>query len=169
MLQQVVDNGIPAYLVGGQYDVFQRGEPLLYSGLQNAFSGRSVWEPMAPGQEPTPRYQLLTGPWDHGNAGAGLDLDRIQLQWFDHWLKGRDTGITDTDEPLHVIDTNGDSYDLSGYPDASVTPTAYHLQPRSGLAPALPTAATGADLGGVERHLPLLPARDQPVGGGDPP
>ncbi len=69
VLQKVVDNGVPAYIVGGQYDVFQRGEPLLYSGLQNAWSGRSVWEPMAPGQSVTPRYQLLTGPWDHGNAG----------------------------------------------------------------------------------------------------
>ncbi len=144
VLQQVVDNGIPAYIVGGQYDVFQRGEPLLYSGLQNAFSGRSVWEPMAPGQAATPRYQLLTGPWDHGNAGAGLDLDRIQLQWFDHWLKGLDTGITDTTKPMHVVDTAGGAYDLSGYPDASVTPTAYHLQPKSGLAPALPTTTTGA-------------------------
>lgn len=144
VLQQVVDNGVPAYVVGGQYDVFQRGEPLLYSGLQNAWAGRSVWEPMAPDQEATPRYQLLTGPWDHGNAGAGLDLDRIQLQWFDHWLKGRDTGITDTDEPLHVVDTSGGSYDLEGYPDASATPTAYHLQPNAGLAPALPAATTGA-------------------------
>ena len=71
VLQKVVDNGVPAYIVGGQYDVFQRGEPLLYSGLQNAFSGRSVWEPMAPDQAATPRYQLLTGPWDHGNAGSG--------------------------------------------------------------------------------------------------
>ena len=144
VLQQVVDNGVPAYIVGGQYDVFQRGEPLLYSGLQNAFSGRSVWEPMAPGQAATPRYQLLTGPWDHGNAGPGMDLDRIQLQWFDHWLKGLDTGIVDTTTPLHVVDTAGGAYDLTGYPDASVTPTAYHLQPKSGLAPALPTNTTGA-------------------------
>lgn len=144
VLQQVVDNGVPAYIVGGQYDVFQRGEPLLYSGLQNAFSGRSVWQPMAADQQATPRYQLLTGPWDHGNAGAGLDLDRIQLQWFDHWLKGRDTGIVDTETPLHVVDTNGGSYDLSGYPDRRVTPTAYHLQPGSGLAPALPASDTGA-------------------------
>jgi putative CocE/NonD family hydrolase len=144
VLQQVVDNGVPAYIVGGQYDVFQRGEPLLYSGLQNAWSGRSVWEPMAPDQDPTSRYQLLTGPWDHGNAGAGLDLERIQLQWFDHWLKGRDTGITDTETPLHVVDTHGGSYDLTGYPDRRVTPTAVHLQPGSGLAPGLPASVTAA-------------------------
>lgn len=69
VLDKVVANDVAAYLVGGQYDVFQRGEPLLYSGLQNAWSGRSVWAPMEPGQQVTSRYQLLTGPWDHGKPG----------------------------------------------------------------------------------------------------
>ena len=56
VLQKVVDNDVAAYLVGGQYDVFQRGEPLLYSGLQNAAAGRSVWAPMAANQPADPRY-----------------------------------------------------------------------------------------------------------------
>ena len=36
MLQRIVDNDIPAFLTGGWYDLFQRGEPLNYSGLQTA-------------------------------------------------------------------------------------------------------------------------------------
>ncbi len=96
-----------------------------------------------PGQAATPRYQLLTGPWDHGSPARGSTSTASELQWFDRWLKGRQRHHRHT-TPMHVIDPAGGAYDLSGYPDASVTPTAYHLQPKSGLAPALPTTTTGA-------------------------
>lgn len=145
VLQKVVDNGVPAYLVGGQWDVFQRGEPLLYSGLQNAYAGRPVTAPMLAGQVATGRYQLLTGPWDHGNQGAGIDLHALELQWFDHWLKGVDTGITDTTKPFHVIEPGGAAYDVASYPSERATTQRLYLQPGKGLAPTKPTAATGAD------------------------
>ncbi len=82
-LARIVANHIAAFLVGDWYDLFQRGEPLNCSGLQNAVDGRPVWAPMQPGQKVTGRYQLLTGPWYHLAAGTGVDLDRLQLQWFD--------------------------------------------------------------------------------------
>lgn len=63
MLKRIVDNDIPAFLTGGWYDLFQRGEPLNYSGLQNAYAGRPVTAPMRPNQRLTGRYQLLMGPW----------------------------------------------------------------------------------------------------------
>ena len=47
-----------------------------------------------PGQPVSAKYQLLFGPWDHGNQGASVDMNKLQLQWFDHWLKGMPTGIT---------------------------------------------------------------------------
>jgi len=49
--------------------------------------------------------KLIMGPWTHGmmdlnhsgdvdfGPGAGIDFDALQLRWFDHWLKGLDTGI----------------------------------------------------------------------------
>ena len=46
VLQKIVANGIPAYMVGGEYDLFQRGEPLDFAGLQNAWAGRPVTAPM---------------------------------------------------------------------------------------------------------------------------
>ncbi|MBO9520276.1 MAG: CocE/NonD family hydrolase [Nocardioidaceae bacterium] len=144
VLDKVVANGIPAYVVGGQYDVFQRGEPFLYSGLQNAWAGRPVTAPMEPGQQVTSRYQLLWGPWDHGNQGAGLDLNRIELAWFDHWLKGVDTGITDTDRPMHVIEPGGDDYRLRTYPNEDGALTRLYLAPSRRLQPAAPTATTGS-------------------------
>src|SRR4051812_14449448 len=50
VLDKIVANNIPAYLVGGEFDIFQHGEPLNYAGLQNAFVGRPVTAPMAAGQ-----------------------------------------------------------------------------------------------------------------------
>ncbi|MFZ0141481.1 MAG: CocE/NonD family hydrolase [Aeromicrobium sp.] len=145
VLQKVVDNDVPVYLVGGQYDVFQRGEPLLYSGLQNAAAGRSVWAPMAPAQAADPRFQLLTGPWDHGNQGEGADLLRRELAWFDHWLKGVDTGVLDTSTPLHVIEPGGGSYDIARYPSEQASYERYYLRAGKKLGTEAPTEGTGSD------------------------
>lgn len=51
---------------------------------------------------PGPRKGLI-GPWGHGwphVAGPGPAIGFLQetLRWWDHWLKGRDTGIMD--EPM---------------------------------------------------------------------
>jgi putative CocE/NonD family hydrolase len=116
VLQQIVDDGVAVHLVGGLYDVFQRGEPLLYSGLQNAAAGRPVDAPMLPDQPVSPRYQLTFGPWTHGGLGAGVDLTAMQLRWFDRWLKGIDDGVDRTTTPLHVIEPGGDTYDAATYP-----------------------------------------------------
>ncbi|EFQ81916.1 hydrolase CocE/NonD family protein [Aeromicrobium marinum DSM 15272] len=142
VLQQIVDNDVPTFLVGGQYDVFQRGEPLLFSGLQNASVGRSVWEPMSADQPVDPRFHLLTGPWDHGNPG-GEDLDEIQLRWFDQWLKDVDTGVLGTG-PLHVVDSTAGAFEADRFPLAEATPTAYHLHPGGVLSTELPSANHGS-------------------------
>jgi putative CocE/NonD family hydrolase len=150
-ISKIVADGIPAFLIGGWYDLFQRGELLNYSGFQNAYDGRPVQAPMTPTQPVTPRYQLIQGPWYHVTAGMGLDyhgldLDGLELAWFDHWLKGVDTGITDTATPLHLEDlATGDYADVSRYPLDQAMPTTYHLQPAGGLAPGAPPAAGGSD------------------------
>ncbi|REE97735.1 CocE/NonD family hydrolase [Thermomonospora umbrina] len=139
ILPKIVENGVAVYLVGGQFDVFQRGEPLLYSGLQNAAAGRPVTAPMSPDQPVSSRYQLLQGPWTHGDMGTGIDLDRIQLQWFDHWLKDLDTGITDTTTPLHVREPGGGAYDTRSYPVRGAEPVRLWLRPQGRLTEDAPT------------------------------
>lgn len=156
VLGKVVANGIPAYLIGGEYDLFQRGEPLNYAGLQNAWAGRPVTAPMMPGQRVTGRYQLQDGPFTHLGAAIGNSLDVLELEWFDTWLRGADTGMAQTPTPLHYYDLGAAHYaETSSYPIAGATPTTYYLSgARSGtalsqndgtLSTSAPTAATGAD------------------------
>ena len=87
-LDRISSVHVPTYIVGGEYDIFQRGEPLLYQGLRL----------------PAGEKKLMLGPWYHVTAGNGLpasdiqgrtipSLDDLQLAWYDHWLKGIDNGI----------------------------------------------------------------------------
>ncbi len=86
-IDSIVANKIPAFLVGGEFDIFQHGEPLNFAELQNAWDGRSVTPPMKPNQKTTGRYQLIDGPWEHIN-GSSVDVNPLELEWFDTWLKG---------------------------------------------------------------------------------
>jgi putative CocE/NonD family hydrolase len=157
-LANIVHNGIPAYLVGGEFDLFQRGEPLNFAALQNVWSGRSADAPMVAGQRVTGRYQLLVGPYTHlaGGGLGGTAFENLELEWFDTWLKGADTGMADTPTPLHYYDLGTKTYaNTTTYPLLGATPTTFYFGPgRSGSAPsqndgtlatAAPGAASGAD------------------------
>lgn len=84
-IEYLDDVTVPTFLVGGQYDLFQRGTPLVFDRLQR--NGAPV--------------KMIVGPWDHlegssgaevGDAGYG-SLQELQLRWFDKWIKGRDTDL----------------------------------------------------------------------------
>ncbi|WP_370305464.1 CocE/NonD family hydrolase [Sinimarinibacterium flocculans] len=74
---------VPTFVVGGLHDLFQRSEPMSYERIKT--------------QAPA---KLLMGPWTHIEAalGGGLPADgvpplnRIQLRWFDQYVKGLDVG-----------------------------------------------------------------------------
>ena len=86
MLPDIVANEVAVFLVGGWHDAFQRGAPLNYAALQNAFAGRPDEQPMQPGQPVSERMRLMMGPWYHVSDFGGLHLHALQLRWFDHWL-----------------------------------------------------------------------------------
>lgn len=146
MIERIVDNGIPAFLAGGWRDLFQRGTPLLYSGFQNAYAGRSVYAPMDPSIPVTGRYQLLMGPWFHVQYGEGIDLDPILLRWLDTWLKDADTGIPEESTPFHTYEMGtGRLLDVARYPIDEATPTTYFLNDGGNLTTEAPAAASGED------------------------
>ena len=80
---------VPTFLVAGEFDLFQRGTPLLFENLRK----RGV---------PT---KLIIGPWDHlqGSSGAEIpnagygSLAELQLRWFDHYVKGRADATLNSD------------------------------------------------------------------------
>lgn len=93
--------GIPMYHVSSWYDTFLRDSLVHWNGLRSR-----AMTPEARGSQ-----KLLLGPWAHlfpyttpvsGGTGdidfgeeAAIELHDIQLRWFDHWLKGIDTGLLD--------------------------------------------------------------------------
>jgi predicted acyl esterase len=137
----IVANGIPALLWSGWNDVVIRGATEFYAALQNAYHHRNpMLGPMAPHQPATGRYQIIVGPWGHGQ---GLDRG-IMLEWYDTWLKGENTGIDKTTTPMHLYETNSDRWiNTDDYPIASKY-TTYFLG-GAGALNSQPPAAAGSD------------------------
>jgi uncharacterized protein len=92
----------PTFLIGGWYDLFQRGTPLLFQRLQAA-------------GVPT---KLLMGPWTH--TGQSIDsglptpnepctFEELELRWHDHWLKGLGNDLSDI-KPLTYRPIGADDY-----------------------------------------------------------
>ncbi|TWG07458.1 CocE/NonD family hydrolase [Saccharopolyspora dendranthemae] len=81
---------VPTFLVGGEYDLFQRGTPMVFDALRK----RGV------------PVKMIYGPWDHvqgagdhlAEAGHGT-LQELQLRWFDHYVRGQADPALDTDVP----------------------------------------------------------------------
>ena len=81
-IEYIDDVTVPTFLVGGEFDLFQRGTPMIFDELQR--NGAPV--------------KMIFGPWDHLEGSSGADiadagygtLSELHLRWFDHWMKGRD-------------------------------------------------------------------------------
>ncbi len=137
VLPKVVDNKIPALLWSGWQPTDGPGSLYEYAILQNAWAHRPPFAAMSPKQRTTGRYQIVIGPWMHGQ---GLD-DAIQLEWYDTWLKGQDTGIADTNTPMHLFELQSDRWvNATTYP-LTHDYTALHLGADGALSTSAPKAA----------------------------
>jgi hypothetical protein len=88
--------GIPVLHITGYYDGDQPGALHYYTGAVKHGSNS--------GQQ-----YMIMGPWDHAGTRfpkrvlGGVDftndslmeMKHIHLEWFDHWLKGKDNGVKD--------------------------------------------------------------------------
>jgi hypothetical protein len=70
---------IPVAWTGGWWDIFQRGEPLLYEQLVNS-----------------PHKKLFMSPHYHTGGGPAMEDPGLKLKWFDRWLKGTRNGVEET-------------------------------------------------------------------------
>lgn len=95
----------PTLHIGGWYDLFLQGT------IDNFVNMRSE------GGSPEARQsKLIIGPWQHLDHGhivgeadfgeeansASVDLAGLQLRWFDHYLKGNETGIS-SEAPIRLF------------------------------------------------------------------
>ena len=148
-------NGIPALLVSGWHDVYQRGAVLDYAGSRTRGRGCTADRarpavdvpPMTASQRPTRRYQLVVGPWFHNPMTLGPTFQELQLAWFDRWLKGIHDGIDQTSTPLHVFELGANRWiDQASWPLAQARAHTYYLgagtlgasRPGTGRATAWP-------------------------------
>ena len=91
---------VPALNIAGWYDIFQGGALRNYMGMKTK------------GPTPAARSQrLIAGPWHHAlplpslvgqvdmgfrSSPVSIDLDGLQIGFFDHWLKGKKNYVDET-------------------------------------------------------------------------
>ncbi len=93
----------PAFNMGGWYDLYAQHAFINFNGLR--LHGRTA---------EAKQSKLIVGPWPHGlsasvktgdvdfGAPSMVDLESMELRWFDHWLGGVDNGITD-EPPIRLF------------------------------------------------------------------
>lgn len=138
VVPKIVKNGIPALLWSGWYPVDGPGSLEEYAEFQNTYDHRYPYGPMTPGQKTTGRYQVIIGPWTHGQ---GLDT-AIELEWYDTWLKHENTGLTATTTPMHLFTLRSNEWvNATTYP-LTDDYTAMHLGPNSSLTTTIPSTGS---------------------------
>lgn len=118
---------LPMLHIGGWFDTHLRGTLRFYKEMAT--------------HSRFPQH-LIIGPWTHlpwgrqaGNVDYGPEanspIDRLQIRWFDHFLKGVDTGLLD-DPPVCLFELNRNCWRyFPTLPEPSST--VYRLQ-TTGLA-----------------------------------
>jgi uncharacterized protein len=140
-VERIEDVRVPVAITGGWWDIFQRGEPLLFESLSKS-PNKKIW--MMPQYHGGPD----TETWNKQNVGEEGDFE---AKWFDHWLNGVDNGI-DKFSPVNLYTMGADKWQhLKRWPLPSTDYTQYYLDSDGKLATAK-AAAPGRDT------IPLLPA-----------
>ncbi len=131
----VVDRvDVPTFVVGGEYDLFQRGEPMLYDALRR-------------NGVPT---RLLIGPWNHVQAAAGPglpdgkvpSLDVLALRWLDRYVRGdEDPALASDVKPVTYYEIGSGKWrTASRWLPGSVSARTYQLD--GAAAPGSPGVLT---------------------------
>jgi putative CocE/NonD family hydrolase len=125
---------VPTFNIGGWYDIF----------LSDTIANFKIMREH--GSTPQARQsKLLIGPWTHGgnaplvgeiNFGFGsttafidlqIDFVSLQVRWFDHWLKGIDTGMM-KEAPIKIFVMGANVWrDEQEWPLARAVNTPYYL------------------------------------------
>jgi hypothetical protein len=139
---------VPTFFISGEYDLFQRGTPLLFENLQK----RGV---------PT---KMIIGPWNHlqasggsvvGAAGLG-SLDELKLRWFDHYVKGiADPTLNSDIAPITYYEQGTGAWRTAQTWVGDRTAATYKLSGSSKTGGAAGTLTTGAVTPGASAVYPI--------------
>jgi uncharacterized protein len=146
---------VPTFNIGGWYDIFAADT------IANFRAMRAAGRPS----------RLLMGPWSHGGFANPIgrrnfgfasqamlidlrsDLMSMQLRWFDHWLKGVDTGmLAEPPVQIFVMGTNRWRFEQD-WPLERAEAVPYHLHQGGRLGPTEP----GQELPGGYEYDPANP------------
>lgn len=140
---------VPAFFISGEYDLFQRGTPLLFENLNK----RKI---------PT---KMIVGPWDHLQASGGTGLEKaghgtlseLQLRWFDHYVKGIKDAALDSDiAPLTYYQQGSAAWTKSrAWVGSNIRATSLKLSGSSSTGGASGTLTTGNVTAGTSAVLPI--------------
>lgn len=145
-IEVLEDVTVPTFLVGGEFDLFQRGTPLVFEELQE----RGV---------PT---KLVFGPWDHlqgsgdavGEAGYG-SLAELHLRWFDHWIMGLDTQLDEIAPLTYYEQGSGDWVRADEWIDDDLSARTFELSGTATTGGGHAALTTGEAVEGRSTILPL--------------
>jgi hypothetical protein len=113
---------MPMLHIGGWFDTYMRGTLRFYREM----AGRSQFS-----------QHLWVGPWAHlpwGRKVGAVDygaeavnpIDRLQIRWFDQFLKGVDTGLLN-EKPVHLFELGSHQWrSLPKFPTANHQPYFLH-------------------------------------------
>jgi putative CocE/NonD family hydrolase len=124
---------VPVLHLSGWYDDEQVGTPLNFAGMVARAATREIRQ----------SQKLIMGPWPHNVAAqptklgevdfgptAKIDLSATLLRWFDHWLKGIDTGLMN-EPPVRIFVMGANKWrDENEWPPARAKFVKYFLHSR---------------------------------------
>lgn len=150
-VERITSLTIPVAWTGGWWDIFQRGEPLLYEKMVNS-PHRMFFM--------TPNYHGAPDATAWAAQGMGPENDTVE-RWFDRWIKGIDNGV-DRLAPVNLYTMGSNQWQhLRSWPIPGTQYTRLYLNgTKSGSANSVndgglslrPPGAPGSD------NIPLLPA-----------
>jgi predicted acyl esterase len=145
---------IPTFVIGGLYDGYRDSVPRMLEHLKVP-------------------VKAIVGPWSHAFPHDAYPKPQIEwrqeaVRWFDHWLKGRDTGILD--EPRFAVfvrrwhppgpvlaEAPGEWRYEEGWPIRRIRERTLRPLPNHTLAEAVPSSA--------EHRLKNVPTAGLEAGG----
>src|SRR3954454_4172324 len=140
-VDRIKDVRVPVAMTGGWWDIFQRGEPLLFESLVNA-PVKKLW--MMPQYHGGPDAES----WNKQNVGEEGDFE---ANWFDHWLNGANNGV-EKFSPVNLYTMGAERWQhLSKWPLPNTYYTPYYLDAGGKLSAAKAAKPAGDT-------TPLLPA-----------